>query len=370
MADIYGKTQTWGIAFPALAENVWLTTSGNNGGTLQSYLVQSIQCRYNKTMQPIREIGSGTTYIHTGPSTGTLSLSGIIGSKPFFTLLGPTGSNYWKVPTTDAEISTSNTITLKYGENTWKVSGCIVTNYSLQMSAQGTGAVMESAEIIFGQLEYEFKAFTETTQDTNDVFGLTKQTTAAIFASAFDCSISIAGTEIGMANLYQSVQLQYSQHVPQLRAITSPNYFYAKASSQGQLMLDMFLSSNTNNLGPFTDMLTTSTGGNPIIIKFTTPNLSLKLLNPVIINTSTSVSADSGYGRIQLNIGFSSLENSNQASDQSENGLWDIINPFSSTGLNILTNPALANDAANIVDKLTNTNIGSTGLSILQQTLK
>lgn len=321
MADIYGNNPQWGMAFPALAEHVWLTTSNPASGNISGFLVQSVQCRYNKNVQNIREVGSGTTYVHTGLASGSLSLSGIVGSKPFFSLLGPTGTNYWKVPTTEKEVTDnkSNTIILKTAGQLWTATGCIVTNYSLQMSSQGTGAVMESAEIIFGSLEHTPTDFaTGKIINQFDIYGQTNTNGVASFISAHRCTINIAGAGISEAHLYQNIQIQYSQNVQPLRAITSENYLYSKSSAQGQMMIDMLCPTTLDPLVPFRDLLLVNAGTaneNPIIIAFDNPDFTIGIIKPVVVSTAVSASADGGYCRLQLSLGFSSLENYNPASN-------------------------------------------------------
>ena len=183
------------------------------------------------------------------------------------------------------------------------------------MSSQGTGAVMESAEIIFGSLSHTPTNFaTGHIINWSDIYGQTNTDGVASFISAHRCKINIAGTDISVAHLYQNIQIQYSQNVQPLRAITSENYLYSKSSAQGQMMIDMLCPTTLDPLEPFKELLLVNAGTaneNPIFITFDNPPFAVIIVKPVVVSTAVSASADGGYCRLQLSLGFSSLENYN-----------------------------------------------------------
>jgi hypothetical protein len=126
---------------------IMLTSTGDSVG---EYLVQNIAVNYSRPIQFIHEISSPDAYYQEHAPQGSLTISRIIGTKPITSILGSAAQGIWVASSEGAHIATISPVGDAVGP-TYKMYGCIVTNYNININANNPG-IPETVTITFGAL--------------------------------------------------------------------------------------------------------------------------------------------------------------------------------------------------------------------------
>lgn len=147
MADIFGGTrQTHGAKEIVLSHGVLVNISGAGGGD-HVVLAQSVNINYQRTVQPVYEIGSEDIWVMLTPASGTCQLSRAVSDQNnVFAYVADKDCNDYEI-----------TVGAGKGECTAKAQnalckGCYTQAIGLQVQA-GQGFLTESMTSFVGSLE-------------------------------------------------------------------------------------------------------------------------------------------------------------------------------------------------------------------------
>lgn len=144
--DIFGyskQTATGGVMGPN-----FVTVS--IGGASNIHLVQTVSLNYQRDVQPVYEIGSGSVWMQPGPARGSLTLTRVVGqSGAFDQIVQPQGS---ACGTTDITISGDGSQCGGAMLGSVKCKQCMPTQVGLTVSV-GTVTVTDTVGYMVGSVE-------------------------------------------------------------------------------------------------------------------------------------------------------------------------------------------------------------------------